>query len=67
MIVIVAQNITGTKPDGTSDYDVQIGVGSKLVAQFEVTGHVRKDHVAKLVTLIAAALEAAVSAPATVN
>lgn len=53
MLIILAHNKTGTKADGTSDYDVTIRVNDRIVTQFEVLGHKRDSGWQPLVAEIA--------------
>jgi hypothetical protein len=53
MLIILAHNETGTKPDGTSDYHVEARVNERVIARLDVTGHVRASGAAELLRKIA--------------
>ena len=53
MLVILAHNTTGTKEDGTSDYDVELRVNERTFAEVQVKGHIRAHGVAPLLRMIA--------------
>ena len=57
MLIVTAHNITGTKPDGTSDYDIEARVNERVIAKFQVKGHVREAGAAPLLRLMADQLE----------
>ena len=46
MLIVTARNLTGTKPDGTSDYAVQVRITTsrtttRLIADLMVRNHLR--------------------------
>lgn len=56
MFIVLAQNITEgglTKPDGTSDYRVQIRLNERLIVDIPVKGHIRANGGAELLRKIA--------------
>ena len=54
MLILLARNLTGTKENGTSDYDVEVSINQKqYVWCGTIKGHVRDDGAAKLLRLIA--------------
>lgn len=53
MLIILAHNRTGIKPDGTSDYTVEARVNERVIARLEVKGHVRASGAAELLRKIA--------------
>ena len=53
MLIILAHNTTGTKPDGTSDYDIEARVNEHVIAKFQVKGHLRCAGAVSLLRLIA--------------
>lgn len=58
MLIILAHNTTGTKPDGTSDYSVSVKLNDDYVIwQGQVTNHVRANGAATLLRKIADAME----------
>lgn len=62
MLIITAHNITGTKEDGTSDYNIEVKVTEtptklRTVATFQITGHIRSDGWQPLVRRISDYLE----------
>lgn len=59
MIVLFAENVTGTKEDGTSDYRVTVTIGHHIILdKLEVAGHVREQSCSQLLKRIAATWEA---------
>ena len=42
-----------SRPDGTADYDVWVGINHHMIRKGSVNGHVRSDGGAKLLRLIA--------------
>ena len=53
-MIIIAHNVTETKPDGTSDYEVKIILANnKVIAHFEVLNHVRTESAGNLLRKIA--------------
>lgn len=53
-MIIIANNVTETKADGTSDYEVKILLANnKVIAHFEVKDHVRTDPASVLIRKIA--------------
>jgi hypothetical protein len=65
MLIVTATNVTDTenrllsRPDGTSDYEVWIGVNHGCIWRGNVCGHVRDRGAAALLRLIADKMEAA--------
>jgi hypothetical protein len=57
MLLILAHNFTGTKPDGTSDYNVEVRINDKCISRVTVRDHVRDAGAAPLLRLIADAME----------
>ena len=57
MLIILAHNTTGTKADGTSEYDVELRVNDWTFAKFHIEGHIRKAGAAPLLRMIADRLE----------
>ena len=53
MLIILAHNTTGTKEDGTSDYNVEARVNERVIAKMVVKGHVRDAGAAVLLRKIA--------------
>ena len=53
MLIILAHNTTGTKEDGTSDYNVEARVNDHIIAKLQVKGHVRDAGAAELLRKIA--------------
>ncbi len=53
MFILLAHNTTGTKPDGTSDYDVEARVNERTIIRLKVTGHTRDAGAAVLLRKIA--------------
>jgi len=53
MLIILAHNTTGTKDDGTSDYNVEARINDTVIAKMRVTGHVRNSGAAQLLRKIA--------------
>jgi hypothetical protein len=53
MLIVLAHNTTGTKQDGTSDYDVECRVNDRVFAKLEVRGHIRAAGAAELLRRIA--------------
>jgi len=58
MLIVMAHNTTGTKADGTSDYDVKVSITTsptslRTIVKFNLKGHVRSQGGAKLLRLIA--------------
>ena len=57
MFILTAHNVTGdgkfSRPDGTADYDVWVGINHHMIRKGSVNGHVRSDGGAKLLRLIA--------------
>jgi hypothetical protein len=53
MLIILAHNTTGTKEDGTSDYNVEARVNERVIAKMTITGHVRDAGAAALLRKIA--------------
>jgi hypothetical protein len=57
MFILLAHNTTGTKADGTSDYDVEIRINERVIARLEIAGHIRDAGAAALLRMIADAWE----------
>jgi hypothetical protein len=53
MFILLAHNTTGTKADGTSDYDVEVRINAVVIARMKVDGHVRSAGGAELLRRIA--------------
>ena len=54
-MIIIVNNVTETKADGTSDYDVVIMLANKkVIGHFEVKDHIRTDPASVLLRKIAA-------------
>jgi hypothetical protein len=53
MLIILAHNTTGTKEDGTSDYDVELRINKRTFAEVQVKGHIRAHGAAPLLRMIA--------------
>ena len=53
MLIILAHNTTGTKEDGTSDYNVEARVNERVIAKMVVKGHIRDAGAAVLLRKIA--------------
>jgi hypothetical protein len=53
MFILLAHNRTGTKEDGTSDYNVEIRVNERIIAMMRVEGHIRDSGGAELLRRIA--------------
>lgn len=53
MLIVLAHNTTGTKEDGTSDYNVEARVNERVIAKMIVKGHVRDAGAAVLLRKIA--------------
>ncbi len=53
MLILLAHNTTGTKEDGTSDYNVEARVNERVIAKMIVTGHIRDAGAATLLRKIA--------------
>lgn len=53
MLIVLAHNTTDTKPDGTSDYDVELRVNERIFAKVQIKGHVRALGAAVLLRKIA--------------
>jgi hypothetical protein len=57
-MIIIAENVTETKADGTSDYAVQMRLANgKVIAEFIVEGHVRVEPASVLLRKIADAFD----------
>jgi hypothetical protein len=65
MLHLKAHNKTGTKPDGTSDYDVEVSINSRVIFGRHITGHIRADGAADLLRLIADAMDGKEYVPTT--
>jgi hypothetical protein len=53
-MIIIVNNMTETKADGTSDYEVKILLANaKVIAHFEILNHVRTDPASFLIHRIA--------------
>ena len=57
MFILLAHNTTGTKADGTSDYDVEIRINERVIARLEIAGHIRDAGAVPLLRMIADAWE----------
>ena len=63
MLILTATNVTDpatrtlARADGTADYDVWAGINQHMIWRGTITGHVRSDGGAKLLRLIADAME----------
>lgn len=57
MLIVLAHNTTGTKPDGTSDYNVEVLINERCISRVTVRNHVRDAGAAPLLRLIADAME----------
>ena len=57
MFILLAHNTTGTKADGTSDYDVEIRINERVIARLEIAWHIRDAGAAALLRMIADAWE----------
>ena len=53
MLIILAHNTTGTKADGTSDYNVELRVNERVFAEVQIKGHIRAHGAAPLLRMIA--------------
>jgi hypothetical protein len=53
MFILLAHNKTGTKDDGTSDYNVEIRINDVVIARLTVEKHVRNAGGAELLRKIA--------------
>lgn len=53
MFILLAHNTTGTKEDGTSNYNVEIRINETVIAKFPVKGHMRDTGGAELLRRIA--------------
>ena len=53
MLIILAHNTTGSKEDGTSDYNVEAMVNERTIAKMVVKGHPRASGAAELLRRIA--------------
>ena len=53
MLLLLVHNTTGTKDDGTSDYNVEARINDRIIAKMSVTGHVRDAGAAELLRKIA--------------
>ena len=53
MFILLAHNTTGTKPDGTSDYNVEARINEQVIAKLRVKGHIRASGAAELLRKIA--------------
>lgn len=53
MLIILAHNTTGTKEDGTSEYNVEARVNDTVIAKMVVKDHVRSAGAAELLRKIA--------------
>lgn len=56
MLILTAHNVSGgvgTKPDGTADYDVWVGINQVRIWGGKVTGHLRNAGAAVLLRKIA--------------
>jgi hypothetical protein len=64
MLILTAQNVTPgddrplARPDGTSDYEVWVGVNHHMIWRGSVNGHSRDAGAAALLRLIAAKMDA---------
>ena len=63
MFILTATNVTDlanrtlARSDGTADYDVWVGINQHMIWRGSINGHVRSDGGAKLLRLIADAME----------
>ena len=53
MLIILAHNTTGTKEDGTSDYNIEARVNDTIIAKMVVKRHTRNAGAAELLRKIA--------------
>ena len=53
MLIVLAHNTTGTKEDGTSDYNVEALVNDTVIAKLQIKGHPRASGAAALLRRIA--------------
>ena len=53
MFILLAHNTTGTKADGTSDYNVEIRINEHVISKMFVAGHLRDAGGAELLRKIA--------------
>jgi hypothetical protein len=53
MFILLAHNTTGTKDDGTSEYDVEVRINERTIAHFHLVDHVRSEGGAALLRRIA--------------
>jgi hypothetical protein len=61
MFIVTAHNTTdgnGTRPDGTADYNVWVGINQDCIWKGAVTGHLRARGAAALLRKIAAQMKA---------
>lgn len=58
MLIVLAHNTTGTKDDGTSDYNVELRVNERTFARVKVSGHIRASGAAELLRRIADQMDA---------
>ena len=63
MLIILAHNFTGTKKDGTSDYNVQVKVNENPIWGGQITGHIRANGAAPLLRKIADAMDRGTQRP----
>jgi hypothetical protein len=59
MLIVLAHNTTGTKGDGTSDYDVELRINDRTFAKLQVKGHIRTAGAAVLLRKVADRLDIA--------
>ena len=57
MLIVLAHNTTGTKSDGTSDYDVEVRINERVIFKGQVIGHIRDHGAAILLHSIANQIE----------
>lgn len=61
MLLVTAVNVTGKgrlqRPDGTSDYEVWVGINTKRIWDGTITSHVRDDGASVLLRTIADRME----------
>lgn len=53
MLIVLAHNITGTKEDGTSDYNVEVRINERPIFMSKIKGHPRNSGAAQLLRRIA--------------
>ena len=57
ILIMLAHNTTGTKADGTSDYDVELRVNDRVFSKLHVEKHVRSAGAAELLRKVADGLD----------